>query len=251
MKLHILGSSSAGNSYVLQNEDAALILECGVPLKKVQKVVGGMAKISGALITHEHLDHSKYVDQYLSRGIRVYSGAGTIEAMTERLKHKYWRFAFRECYDRKQIILPGGFKIVPFKVEHDTAEPYGFFIGHPETGNTLFVTDTHMMNFDFAKVNNMIIEANHCENILFNRTVAGEESPQLRNRIRKSHMSIQELQRFLARTDMSAVNNIVLIHLSDRNSDSILFRKIITNQTGKNVHIADKDMVIDINKEPF
>ena len=48
--------------------------------------------------------------------------------------------------------------------------------------------------------------------------------------------------------NLSKVNNIVLIHLSNRNSDAVKFQKEIAATTGKNVYIADKGMVIEFNK---
>jgi hypothetical protein len=37
MKLHILGSSSAGNAYLLNAGNELLLVECGVRFKEVEK----------------------------------------------------------------------------------------------------------------------------------------------------------------------------------------------------------------------
>ena len=57
MKLHIIGSSSAGNCYILQSEDnSSLIIEGGVNLKDVKKVLNfDISKVAGVIISHEHL----------------------------------------------------------------------------------------------------------------------------------------------------------------------------------------------------
>lgn len=43
MELTVLGSSSEGNAYVLQNAGEALLLEAGIPFKKVLAALGGKA----------------------------------------------------------------------------------------------------------------------------------------------------------------------------------------------------------------
>jgi len=47
------------------------------------------------------------------------------------------------------------------------------------------------------------------------------------------------------------VNNIVLIHLSDGNSDEAFFKDETERITGKNVTVARAGIVLDFNKTPF
>ena len=62
MKLVVLGSSSSGNCYVLDAGNEALILEAGIRLNEVKKVLGfNIRKVVGCLITHQHGDHAKYI----------------------------------------------------------------------------------------------------------------------------------------------------------------------------------------------
>ncbi len=55
----------------------------------------------------------------------------------------------------------------------------------------------------------------------------------------------------LKANDLRQVNNIVLIHLSDSNSDEKQFVKEITELTYKNVCAAVNGMEIDFKKTPF
>ena len=60
MVLKVLGSSSQGNCYILENRDEALIIEAGVRFIEVKKALGfDIRKVSGCLITHQHNDHAK------------------------------------------------------------------------------------------------------------------------------------------------------------------------------------------------
>ena len=80
MELIVLGSSSDGNCYILQNGVEALILECGVAISEVKKAVDfNISKIAGALVSHEHGDHAKYIDDFLQSRIPVYASEGTIK----------------------------------------------------------------------------------------------------------------------------------------------------------------------------
>jgi Cft2 family RNA processing exonuclease len=56
MLLKVVSTGSIGNSYLLETEDEAIILECGVPISKIKKAIDyNISKIKGALITHQHL----------------------------------------------------------------------------------------------------------------------------------------------------------------------------------------------------
>ncbi len=55
MRLIVLGSSSSGNCYILENENEALILEAGIPFLEVKKKLDfNIMKIVGVLVSHSH-----------------------------------------------------------------------------------------------------------------------------------------------------------------------------------------------------
>jgi ribonuclease BN (tRNA processing enzyme) len=51
--------------------------------------------------------------------------------------------------------------------------------------------------------------------------------------------------------DLSKVNNIILLHLSDKNSDADRFLKDMQTATGKKVTIARPNLVMELNLNPF
>nr|DAM90376.1 MAG TPA: YycJ-like MBL-fold protein [Caudoviricetes sp.] len=57
MKLKCLGSSSAGNCYLLtSNNGETLILDCGIPIKEIEKGLDWHIRgIRGMIISHAHL----------------------------------------------------------------------------------------------------------------------------------------------------------------------------------------------------
>jgi len=145
MKLIVLGSSSKGNGYVLHNEKEALLIEAGVPFHEVQKALDfNTGIIDGCVITHEHKDHSKYALKYIQRGIKVFASKGTSEAVGEVGLSKPVEIT------SKRVFVAGNFKILPFDVVHDCAQPFGYLISHPETGNILFITDSAYSKYVFC-----------------------------------------------------------------------------------------------------
>jgi len=247
MTLHIINTGSAGNCYIFEAKDAVLIVECGVPFKDVKKALKfDLSKVVGCLVTHEHGDHFKYGSEFASFSVPIYASFGT---------HGNNKFKTIPTYSQRQIkastaFICGPFYILPFDVKHDAAEPLGFLIQHPEMGNTLFLTDSMYSPYTFNNLNNIIIEANYCEDIL-DRKLAEGANGFVRDRVINSHMSIQTCEQLLLANELSAVNNIVLIHLSDSNSDAQAFQKRITSSTGKNVTVASKGMKMEWNLNPF
>lgn len=250
MKLKVLGSSSKGNSYILESDSQVLVIEAGIRLSEVKKAIGfDVTKIVGCLVTHEHGDHAAYINEFAKSAIDVYCSRGTAAnfrcCSIEVSHHRIHRVK------ANQTIQIGEFKVLPFDVVHDAAEPFGFLINHPESGNILFLTDTFYSEFTFRDLNNIILEVNYDLAILEANIKAGKLNPSIRNRIVTSHMSLQTAKELLAANDLSKVNNIVLIHLSDGNSDTTSFKREIEGATGKTITVADSGTEILLNKTPF
>jgi ribonuclease BN (tRNA processing enzyme) len=109
----------------------------------------------------------------------------------------------------------------------------------------LFITDSFYVKDKFKNIHNVLIEANYCQTIIDKKVKDGASPEFLRNRIFKSHMSLATCKQTLLANDLSKVRNIVLIHLSDSNSDAARFKTEIENITGKQVFIADAGMTIE------
>ena len=243
MKLHILGSSSSGNGYILEGK-TCLIIECGVPLQKVKEALNfDLSKVASCLITHSHLDHCKFAKQYSDAGIDVCSSVGTLDTL--EYSHR-----MRVLQAKKKYTI-GEFMVMPFAIEHDAPEPFGYLIQHPECGLVLFLTDTMYCRNKFPGLNQVIIECNYSQDILNRNDEAGETVAIVRNHVLTGHMSLDTCKDFLRANDLTGVNNIVLIHLSDSNSNAKLFKSEIEGITGKQVFIADKDMIINFDKNGF
>lgn len=246
MTLHILGSSSSGNCYLFKAKDQTLIVEAGIHHSKVRQALAyDFSKVVGCVITHEHGDHAKYASNLLREGIKLYASKGTLDAIALENHHSTFAMMTNIQYRIGQFI------VLPFPVQHDAAEPLGFIIHHPECGYVAFLTDLKYSPYKFPDINNILIEANYCEDKILMLRDAGLLPDFRIRRLLKSHMSIQTCKQFLKANDLSKVNKIVLLHLSDSNSDAERFQKEVYDQTLCETIIADKDTVIELNKTPF
>ena len=249
MKLICNSSSSSGNSYVLVSKEDSLVIEAGVPLMGLKKSLNfDLSKVSGCICSHEHFDHSRYAKEYTKAGIDVYASTGTLDA----LNFSTWGSQHRtHVVFELQYFMVGSFKVMPFKIKHDAKEPMGYLIQHEECGVCLFLTDTYYCPYKFKGLNNLLIECNFSDEILENNILNGAVHPATGNRVRESHMSLEILKDLLKANDLSAVCNIVLIHLSAQNSNAKQFQKEIAELTGKTVSVADKGMEIEFSRFPF
>lgn len=241
MFLQVIGSSSAGNCYILQGANEALVIECGMPLMDAKRVTGyKISKIVGAIVSHKHGDHSKYADQYLDSAIDVYAG-DTYQGKNGRCS--------KPITNGVQFQL-GEFTVKPLEVEHDV-ECFSFLINHPKCGRVYFVTDTHYCKYKPKGLNQIIIECNYGESILEHNVTEGHIEPLVRNRVLTSHMSVETVSKWLKAVDLSKVRNIVLTHLSSANAHGETFTKEIEKATGKLVHVARPKLSIPFNKTSF
>lgn len=208
MKFEALASSSAGNAYVVTDRDTRILLECGVSHKKLQKLSGfSLSEFQACLVSHEHKDHAKAVQELITRGMTVYMSQGTADALETDAVN---------LIESMEQFNVGSLDIVPFTTFHDAAEPLGFLIKSRVDGDVLaFATDTVNLRYKFPGLNILAIEANYDKAIL----ERCEKMPEkVRYRISNAHMEIDTLCDYLRSLDLSQCREIHLLHLSDATS---------------------------------
>lgn len=208
MTFTALASSSAGNAYIVDDMETRLLLECGIPYKKLKKLSGfSVSRFAGCLVSHEHKDHAKAVKELIKDGMVVYMSEGTAEAL---------EIDGAVTVAALEQFNIGTFDIVPFNTFHDAVEPLGFLIRSRIDGDVLaFATDTVNLRYKFPGLTILAIEANYDKAIL----ERCEKMPEkVRHRITNSHMEIDTLCDYLRSLDLSACREIHLLHLSDATS---------------------------------
>lgn len=227
MKFESLASSSHGNAYIVSDRDTRILLECGVSHKQLQKLAGfSLSDIKACLVSHEHKDHAKCVDELIRRGMEVYMSCGTAQALENESA---------TLIENMEQFNVGSFDIVPFTTFHDAAEPLGFLIKSRIDGDVLaFATDTVNLRYKFPGLNILAIEANYDRKILDRCEKLPEK---VRHRITNSHMEIDTLCDYLRSLDLSECREIHLLHLSDAMSDEGGFMRKVLRSIPRGIEV--------------
>lgn len=219
-----IATGSKGNAYLLQSGDRWLLLECGIPFKKLQKALDHqVSRLDGCLLTHVHLDHSYCMGDLLSRGIDVYSHEDTFDGS----------LSGSNC-----ISVSGGIPfqiashwwVFPFECRHD-APCLGYQISDGQD-TLVFATDTGYCRYTFPGMTILMIEANFSEKILWENCDKGLLDRNRANRVFANHMSIERVVEMLKANDLSKLREVRLLHLSDSNSNEALFKRMVQEVAG-------------------
>lgn len=216
-------SGSTGNCYRVSDGSTSLLIEAGIPFKKILACCNfKLSEFDGCIISHCHGDHAKSASDLAKHGIDIYASQGTIDSSS--LKDSPSKHRIKPITALKQFHI-GTFAILPFDVEHDVPEPLGFVIESKTTHEKLlYFTDTYYLRYSFTGLTHIMAEANYSEN-----TVHRTENI---NRLMESHMSLETLIDMLKSNDLSDLQQIYLIHLSNDNSDETAFKTAIQQATG-------------------
>lgn len=232
IEITVLASGSRGNCYHISDGRTPLLLECGIPFREIQKGLQfRVSGVAGCLVSHEHQDHAKAVQDMMKAGVDCYMSRGTAEAVGVA-GHR-----LHAIQARKQFQL-GFWTVLPFETEHDAEEPLGFLLANRAGDKLLYATDTYYVRYKFRGLTHIMLECNYAADILARNVETGLVPPALKRRILKSHFSLEHVKQFLLANDLSRVQEIWLLHLSDGNSDAARFKREVQELTGKPVYIA-------------
>lgn len=232
MIIETIATGSKGNAYRISDGRTALLIELGIPFKKLQQALQyKTSDITACLVTHSHQDHCKGIKGALDNGMTVYATSGEIEAIG--ITHH--RLKAIEVGKTTQI---GTWKVIAFDVQHDTPEPVGYLIMSEQGEKLLFITDTYYVKQRFPSVDYIMMECNYCESVLDENLESGRIHKSLYKRVMKSHFSLENVIKFLKANDLSKLKEIHLLHLSDSNSNEQMIYEAVARATGKQVIIA-------------
>lgn len=232
LDIAIHATGSAGNCYTVSDGEATVMLDCGLPYNRIQKLTGFILP-DAVFVTHEHQDHVKAAKDFMKRGVDIYTSAGTAEV--ENLKGH-----LLHIMKNRQSVSIGRIVVSAFETQHDAVEPLGFLLDDGED-RLLYATDTYYLHYRFPGLTKIMVEANYCNEILTENLRYGKLPKTLERRLRESHFSLENLKKFFLANDLSKVKEIWLIHLSKGNADPVMFKREIEALTGKPVYVAGID----------
>lgn len=233
MEVKVLASGSSGNAYTISDGKTTLLLDAGIPFREIQIGTGfKVLRLAGAFVTHEHMDHSKAMKDLARVGVDIYASKGTMEACG-LAGHRLHPVKAREELD------VGTFRVLPFDVEHDAAEPLGFLFTSGATGEKLlYFTDTYFVRYRFKGLTHIMAECNYTKQGIAESVAEGRIPIEMVPRLARSHMSLENLLEMLKANDLSTVRQIYLLHLSDNNSEAQRMKEAVQRQTGAEVYLC-------------
>ena len=236
MKLKCLGSSSAGNCYLLtSNSGETLILDCGIPIKEIKKGLNwNIRNVVGCIVSHVHSDHTRSLDYLLSIGVSCYGNVAVCE------KHK-------GCQLIPRALHIGGYKVQSFALVHNV-ENNAFVIDTHNGIRILYCTDTQYIPKIVRGVHYAIIECNYDMDYMIDNAMVGE--------IRKSaynyHQSIDNCIEYAKKIYHPNMQKIILWHLSDGNiNEKNALTKTRYELSTNDIIIGDNGVEIALKKNEF
>ncbi len=232
MEISCLASSSSANCYIINNKQHTLMVEAGLDLSVTKSRLASLniklSDIDALLITHKHGDHcNKRTVERIALSAPVISNKDVLDSLN--ISNKWF-------IKTDKPITIGTFKIWAFELNHDVPA-YGYIIKDTTTSDKLlFINDTEYVRWDFKDMtfHEIMIECNH------NYELINKIEP-YRNRSIKSHMELGTTIKTLKGLNLSATNNIYLMHLSDSYSDQSRMMNEVQAATGKPTYVCLKN----------
>ena len=210
LEIKVLSSGSRdGNcTWVKTSDGLNILLDVGINYQKLSKNLNGVLP-DFALITHEHRDHVNLssVLTLLERGTKVIMTRGTKAAL-----------GLEDSHNLIKVDAETGGNIKVFPAIHDAAEPVSFCID-VDGERIYYITDTQKITFPIIGGTRLIVEANHSASKL----ALSRIDDWRKERIRNTHLSVENLIRTLKVTDLSKCREIHLIHVSSENGNGAEF----------------------------
>lgn len=193
MRITCLGSGSSGNCFLLEDSGHILILDAGVKFDKLLacKRLTSFSRVDGALVTHEHKDHSLCVPDLVKACVNVYSP----DDFVERKRYKV-----------------GSFTVMPFLCYHDV-ENYGYVIRCPSGATVVYATDTAALP-RILHVDVWLVECNYTEQKWSENVAKAESGFRYFGRVKECHMGLETLQAYF-KALQAPTAAIILTHLSE------------------------------------
>ena len=235
MEIKCFASSSAGNCYLVRNSTTNILIEAGIPIKRITSALVRemilLSHVSVVAITHQHGDHCQAAAN-LSMYVPLLASSATLAAVEKRYNGKP-----RIIADPWQVNRFGTFEITAFPVDHDCDGALGFIIYDTENDERmLFVNDTKLLRWNFAAYDfaYIMIECNH------NTELLDRNDPEVCRKA-SSHMSLEAAKEALKPLNFTNTKAIYLMHLSDGHSDQARMIREVKAATGVPVYACKKD----------
>ena len=248
-KIVPLFSSSKGNSYYIQGNGSAILVDAGRNLKQLELAMSlnglSLKSVGAVFITHEHSDHISALKVLLNRyDIPVYASRGTLEylAGTDKVPAKARMQVIEDAVETAD------FRVERVEISHDAAEPCGYRITTPDGRRLSIVTDTGYLTQDakdaVSRSHLAVVESNHDVGML----KGGPYPYILKKRILSDsgHLSNASCAEALPSFVEAGLTRIILGHLSQENNTPHLALSEAVDSLNRAGMVLESDYLIDV-----
>lgn len=231
-----LSSGSGGNLIFVGSSKTKLLFDVGLSLKKINEKLAEIdltiEDIDGIVISHEHSDHIKGLEQIAKHTtIPILCNGDTAKAICEGIDT---RPNFK-IFSTGEPFTFGDIKIHPFSIQHDTLDPVAFSLEFDDIkvgictdlGFASNLVAHHLQDCDY-----LYIEANHEEAmvhacarpLIYKKRVLG----------RQGHLSNKACAELITKIHNKKLKHIYLAHLSSECNDPDVALKTVGDHLQKN-----------------
>jgi phosphoribosyl 1,2-cyclic phosphodiesterase len=231
MKIVPLASGSSGNSYLIRQGDHSILVDAGLTCKqlvlRIERAGEDPQRIRGIVVSHAHSDHIKGVG-VLSRkfNIPVFLNKGTLSVARSALG----KIAKTEIFETGKVFEIECFRIHPFSVPHDCAEPVGFRISHGASRIGI-ATDlgapTSLVANLLSDLQAVVLESNHDPDMLMDGPYPWDLKQRVKGRL--GHLSNYQSAQLLQRIISDQLKVVILAHMSETNNSADLALGTVRN----------------------
>jgi len=209
LTLTTIASGSAGNVTLVRANGLNILLDAGLPYKKLVAELDIFGLLPGDLdavfVTHGHQDHLRAVPLLMKHHVKpaFYLPGGYTHG--------------------KSISLGSGVIVVPVLLDHDE-ECHGFVITDGTGNKIAYITDSGSIPCDslpyFIGCNIIHLEANHDTSLL----ISGPYPDDLKIRVSETHLENRQSREFLELVDWPGLKYVIAGHLSEQNNNPELVK---------------------------
>ncbi len=226
-----LSSGSGGNMIYVGSEKTKLLFDVGLSFKKINEKLAEIDltidDIDAIVISHEHSDHIKGIEQIAKHTtIPILCNGDTAKAICEVIdtRPNFQIFSTGESFTFQDITIN------PFSIQHDTLDPVAFTLEFDslkvgictDLGFASNLVAHHLQNCDY-----LYIEANHEEAmvlawarpLIYKKRVLG----------RQGHLSNKACAELIEKVHHNNLKHIYLAHLSSECNDPDVALKTVSD----------------------
>ena len=217
MRIVSLASGSGGNAYCIAAADGAILVDCGICRRELEKrfCAAGIdpGLVRAVVFTHNHNDHIKGIATFHAHypAATLYANMMTADAIAAATGVE--DFAL---FENGQSFREGPFEIKAFSIPHDVPDPVGFLVR--AEGTTYFhATDVgaplDSVGVNLAEADIATLESNYDLVML----AQSRRTECLKRRIRgpRGHLSNGDCADLLRRFAPPRLKTLLLAHISE------------------------------------